>query len=273
MDTTLHDAVEHMIVRYHHGYQLVLLFDYDGTLVECRARPVQAKLPQTARHDLESLADLPRVTVGVVSGRELSELERMVGLPDLFYAGTDGLELELHRSRIVHPLVQHCAPLLAEVATRLKAVIQQFPQAWLERKPFGFTLHYQDLDPAAKSALQSRVEHELSAWGDRLHAVTGAAAIEITPNLGWNKGTAIEFLLQRLAPHPCLLFAGDESSDIEALWEVGIHNGITIGVGHSSPITAQYELSDCQAVHALLKDLCLALGCGGGPAASPACRK
>jgi len=102
--------------------------------------------------------------------------------------------------------------------------------------------------------------------------VTGAKVIEITPNLGWTKGTAIEFVLDQLAPEPCLLlFAGDESSDIEALWEVGIHNGITIGVGHPFPTTAQYELSDCLAVKEFLKNLCLALGCPGAASASPEC--
>jgi len=166
MNATLQDAVDHLISSYHHGYQLVLLFDYDGTLVEFRARPVQAKLPSGTRHHLEALSSLPRVTVGVVSGRELGELERMVGLPDLFYAGTDGLELEFHHQTVMHPLVEHSRQLLARVGSALKPVLEQFPGAWLERKRFGLALHYRQLDPRSESALQDRAERELNSWED-----------------------------------------------------------------------------------------------------------
>jgi len=260
MNATLPDALEHMLFMYHGGQQLVLLFDYDGALVEFRTRPRDAELPPQTRDHLAALADLPRVTVGVISGRELGELERLVGLPDLFYAGTDGLELEFERTTVTHPLIQHSRQLLAQVAGSLKPVIQNFPGTWLERKSFGLALHYRLLDPESEPRFQDSALRDLNAWEDRLHVITGAKVIEVTPNLGWTKGTAIEFVLDQLAPEPCLLlFAGDESSDIEAIWEVGIHNGITIGVGHPSPTTAQFELSDCRAVDGLLDDLCLAL--------------
>lgn len=269
MNSALHDAVEHLISGYLHGSQLVLLFDYDGALAEFRTRPVEAELPPSTRHDLETLASLPRVTVGVISGRELAELERVVGLADLYYAGTDGLELEFHHETITHPLVQHSRQLLAQVAIALNPVIQRFPGAWLERKRFGLAVHYRQLDPQAESEIERRTKRVLHGWAERLHVVTGAKVIEITPDLGWTKGTAIEFVLDQLPPEPCLLlFAGDDSSDVEAMWEVGIHDGITIGVGHALPTTAQFELQDCHAVGSLLNDLCHGLGCGGDSAAA-----
>jgi hypothetical protein len=72
----------------------------------------------------------------------------------------------------------------------------------------------------------------------------------------------VDLFLERLGRKPRLvIYAGDEASDLEVLWEVGLHDGITIGVGHSSPTFAQYELPDCQAVERVLEDLCAALGC------------
>jgi trehalose-6-phosphatase len=116
--------------------------------------------------------------------------------------------------------------------------------------------------------LQCCLEQELAKWGDRLHIVTGAKAIEIIPNLGWTKGTAVELFLQRLGSLPKrLIYVGDETCDLEVLWEVGLHHGITIGVGHSSPTTAQYKLQDAEAVEHLLENLCEALGRGAAPAA------
>ncbi len=105
-------------------------------------------------------------------------------------------------------------------------------------------------------------------WGDRLHIVTGSKAIEIIPNLGWTKGTAVELFLQRAGPKPYrLIYVGDETCDLEVLWEVGIRHGITIGVGHDYPTTAQFELRDAEAVEQLLEKLCEALGRGAAPAA------
>ncbi|HEY3967743.1 MAG TPA: trehalose-phosphatase [Planctomycetaceae bacterium] len=260
MNDSLHDALERMRAMYRRGHQLALLFDYDGSLTEFTARPAQATMPPATRRRLEALATLPGVTLGVISGRELDELERLVGIPDLFYAGTDGLELEYKRQTVTHPLVQHSIQLIGQIAGALERVLRDFPAAWLERKHFGLTLHYRQLDSQLVPELQSRVDRELKPWEGRLHLVTGAKAIEITPDLGWTKGTAIEFVLERLAPVPCCpLFAGDEASDIEAMWRVSIHGGVTIGVGHLQPTIAQFELSDTNAVLTLLDDFYLAL--------------
>ncbi len=79
-----------------------------------------------------------------------------------------------------------------------------------------------------------------------------------------NMNATLHDALDQLSPEPCrLLFAGDDSGDVEAMWQVGVHDGITIGVGHSLPITAEFELQDCHAVGVLLDDFCHALGCGG----------
>jgi len=206
------------------------------------------------------------VTVGVISGRELDELEGMVGLPGLYYAGSDGLELDYQGATVTHPLVQHGRRLVVEVNKAMELVLRDFPAVWLERKRFGLTVHFRQLDSDLVAVLQSRIDTELAFWEDRLHVVTGAKAIEIIPNLGWTKGTAVEFVLERLSPERSLaLFVGDEASDVEAMWSVSIRGGISVGVGRPQPTIAQFELSDTGAVLALLHELCLALRGGYVP--------
>ncbi len=72
-----------------------MLLDYDGTLTPIVDHPDQAGLSAAARQALASLAALPRVQVGVLSGRGLANLRSMVELPGLIYGGNSGLELEL----------------------------------------------------------------------------------------------------------------------------------------------------------------------------------
>lgn len=268
MNCTLDDALAGAVAEYLAGSRLVLLSDYDGTLTEFANRPQQAKLPAPTRVVLAMLAAQPRVTVGIISGRELDDLKQMIGLPGLFYAGTSGLECDLCGETASHPLLRHTFRLMSELEQALESLLNDFQGAWLERKQFGLTIHYREVDSLLVPFLQTDLEQELANWGDRLHIVTGAKAIEIIPNLGWTKGTAVELFLQRVGPRPHrLIYVGDETSDLEVLWEVGIHHGITIGVGHDWPTTAQYELPDSEAVEHLLENLCEALGRGTAPAA------
>ena len=81
MNGPLQGVLEWMLTQYRSDLQLVLLFDYDGTLAEFADDPSQALLPPATRRALEVLSTQPRVTVGVLSGRELEELKRMVNLP------------------------------------------------------------------------------------------------------------------------------------------------------------------------------------------------
>ena len=127
-------------------------------------------------------------------------------------------------------------------------------------------MHFREVDPQIVQALHEELDQKLALWNERLHVVTGAKAVEITPNLGWTKGTAVEFLLDHLGQKECIvLYAGDEAADVEALWNVSIHHGIAIGVGHSPCTTAEYNLADTHAVQHLLEDLGRSLGCGSSP--------
>jgi len=109
MAHALDTAVAELVARYRGGTALVLLFDYDGTLAPLAAHPTLARVPTGTRRALATLARRPRVTVGVVSSRGLADVERMLGLPGLVYAGSGGLELEIRGRSGVAPGADHLA--------------------------------------------------------------------------------------------------------------------------------------------------------------------
>jgi trehalose-phosphatase len=258
MNQAIHRTLSKLIDRYRSGDHLVVLLDYDGALTEFTARPWQATLPAVTRCQLDSLAELPRVTVGVISGRELRELEGMVGLPKLYYAGSDGLELDYHGSTVRHPLVEQGRQLVSEVAEALERALHDFPAVWLERKRFGLAVHFRDIDRQLIAVLRSRIDQELTPWQSRLHILTGEQVIEIVPALGWDRGTAVEFVIERLRPERAMaLFVGDEASDQEAMCCESVRGGISIGVGRKEPTIAQFELHDTGEVLDLLHELCV----------------
>ena len=82
--------------------RVLLVCDYDGTLTPIVARPETAILTEKTRCLLSILANMDRFVVGVISGRSLADLESMVAVPGLVYAGNDGLEIRGLGVEFVH---------------------------------------------------------------------------------------------------------------------------------------------------------------------------
>ena len=81
-------------------------------------------------------------------------------------------------------------------------------------------------------------------------------ALEITPDLGWNKGTAIQMILRHLGGDPHVaVYAGDGANDQEALQAVAAEGGYAIGIGPDVPPAAQYRLPDHAALVGFLGEL------------------
>ena len=97
-------------------HSLVLLFDYDGTLVPIVEHPSLAALSADTQHQLEQLALTPSIAIGVLSGRAIDDLRDRVGIEGAYYVGTSGLELSYGRS---HRRIQRPEPARAALAAAL----------------------------------------------------------------------------------------------------------------------------------------------------------
>jgi trehalose 6-phosphate phosphatase len=255
------DALLARLVETHRrGGQLVLLFDYDGTLVPLEAHPSLVRLDAATRELLGQLAGLPRVLVGILSGRMLDELAEMVSLADLCLAGTAGLELHLYGTRLANPQAERARSWVAHLAERLDGLPAAFPGVWLENKGLGLTVHYRDVPGNRVGLLRAEVERTVAALAWPFRLTDGPMAVEITPELGWNKGTAVERILDSLpAGDLCVLYAGDEANDADALETVVALGGIALGIGPRAPDAAQHRLADPAALIAMLQRLLAAL--------------
>ena len=92
-----------VLKRLKEAEQVLLLLDYDGTLTPIAAQPDLAVLGQKPRNTLLSLSQRDKFIVGIISGRSLSDISAMAGLPDLVYAGNHGLEISGPGLNFVHP--------------------------------------------------------------------------------------------------------------------------------------------------------------------------
>jgi trehalose-phosphatase len=253
MTSALDELLALMMNRYRRGQTLALLFDYDGTIVPLAAHPRLATMMPRTRRLLRQLVCRSRVVLGVISSRELGELRSLVSLKNIYYAGNSGLELDLRETRISHPGIQDCIPAIAELAGQLQKIIDNFPGAWLEGKMAGLTVHYRNIPDVQIPDLQSQVSKVSEPYLDRLRFTDGPKAIEIVPELGWDKGTAVKFILDHLGQDDLLpLYAGDAPNDDPAFEIVNGIGGICIGVGVEAPPFVHYCVADSAALLSFL---------------------
>ena len=256
-------ALDRLVSAYRGGRTLVLLFDYDGTLAPIVEHPRLAVLAPEKRRLLERLAELPRLAVGVLSGRSLADVTSMVGIPGLYYAGTGGMEIDLRGRRLRHPKEREAADLIAAAAERLRDVLDRWGGAWVERKPVGLTVHYRAVPADQMEELIRSVDRSLARWRTRLRTVSGPMAIEVLPADGWTKGVAVQFILDHVGQDAALpVYVGDEANDAEAFAFVAGRGGVTIGVGPQAPPAAACRLRDPGAVEELLAALLDSLAAG-----------
>jgi len=80
-----------LVSRQLAGRRPALFLDYGGTLAPIEDRPEDARLSDDMRLVLRDAAGL--MTVVVVSGRDIEKLSGSVGLPEVIYAGSHGMEI------------------------------------------------------------------------------------------------------------------------------------------------------------------------------------
>ena len=260
MPPVSHVILERLLAAYRRGERLVLVFDYDGTLTPLVAHPRLAQLDPALRDLLDRLAALPRVAVGVVSGRGLDDLIGMVGLEGLHYGGSTGLELELAGERLIPAEALDSRALLESLRAASASRLAVYPGAWVEEKPFGFTVHYRQLVSSRIDPLRTEIADLLEPHAASLHVLDGPLAIEVVPAIDRDKGTALRAIADHGGGEPAtVLYAGDAANDALALTVAAELGGIALGIGPEPPAVAEYRLSDPAALAELLAALAEAL--------------
>lgn len=246
--------IDRLAAAYQQDRRLVLAFDYDGTLTPFAARPELARLDPALRGVLARLAATPRVTVGVISGRVLADVKRMVGLPGLHYGGTLGLELDLRGRRLGLEPAAPPDPVVNALIAATEARLPAYPGAWVEKKAWGLTLHYRQAHPDQIGALQAEFMALLEPHAAALRVFQASTTIEVFLERGTDKGTALRAMIAHgdFARSPYALYAGDAANDAAALAAATELGGIALGIGPEPPAEAVYHLADPAALSAFL---------------------
>ena len=250
--TTRPRALEHVDeIARRLGAGLVSL-DYDGTLTPIVSRPEAADLSPRARAVLRRVSR--RRPVAVVSGRDLRDVQRRVGLARLAYAGSHGWEIAGPGGlEHVHPAGLAALPLLDAAERELAAAVAGIDGAQVERKRFSIAVHTRNVARDRVPEIQAAVAGTLRGRAG-LVATGGKEVLELRPAADWHKGRAVRWLAETLGPFPGVLHVGDDTTDEDVFRALG-DDGIGVHVGQGAGTAAGFVVADPGEVLALLEAL------------------
>jgi trehalose 6-phosphate phosphatase len=236
--------------------QPALFLDYDGTLSPIVANPGDAKLSNAMRATLTGLSGL--CTVAIISGRDLGDVRARVGIRGIWYAGGHGFDIGGPTGeRSTNQEARKYLSTLDAAEQALRDELASVSGCLVERKHFSIATHYRQVAPDDVEAVKQAVS-TIRARHPELRLTTGKKVLELQPDVDWDKGKALRWLLQVLhldAARFIPLYFGDDVTDEDAFRELEA-DGIGILVAQQQrPTRAAYRLDDPGAVEQFLNRL------------------
>ncbi|PSS36701.1 Trehalose-phosphate phosphatase [Actinidia chinensis var. chinensis] len=215
------------ITKASKGKQIVMFLDYDGTLSPIVEDPDRAFMSDAMRAAVRKLARY--FPTAIVSGRCRDKVYSFVRLAELYYAGSHGMDIKgpskgskyengAHQAVLFQPASEF-VPMINEVYKALLEKTKSTPGAKVEHNKFCVSVHFRCVDEKKWSELALQVRSVLKVY-PKLRLTQGRKVLEIRPTIKWDKGKALEFLLESLGFANCTdvfpVYIGDDRTDEDA---------------------------------------------------------
>ena len=237
-------------------HALAVFLDYDGTLTPIVSRPEQAVLSDSMRAVLRALAT--KLPVAILSGRDLEDVRRRVGIDAIVYAGSHGFDIAGPRG-LRRQTATESLPDLGMAEKELHEALDGISGARVERKRFSIAAHYRNVGENCVPEVQRLVE-AVAARHPELRRIDGKKVYELLPNVDWHKGKAVLWLLRTLdleGENVRPIYIGDDRTDEDAFGVLDLEErGVGVIVTeHPRQSAACYMLADSSEVELFLRSL------------------
>jgi alpha,alpha-trehalase len=231
-----------------------IFLDYDGTLTPIVSHPEKALLSDSMRQTLQEL--VLQAPVAILSGRDLDDVRQRVNIGAIVYAGSHGFDIAGSRG-LRKQVATQFLPELDIADKELGKQLAGIPGAHVERKRFSIAAHYRNVNESDVHKVERAVS-EVAARHRQLRKMDGKKVYELLPDIDWDKGKAVLWLLETLGLERAKvrpIYIGDDRTDEDAFRALG-QRGVGILVSEQPrPTAASYSLKDPTEVERFLREL------------------
>jgi len=232
------------------GKDVLLMLDYDGTLVPFKSRPEEALPGDELVILLKRLAGRPGLLLALLSGRSQPDLENLLPLKGVTMVFCHGAILKWPSGE------QEVAPLpagLSSITALAEEIAAKNEGFLIENKKYSLAIHYRLVEPSRARILleefKKRALHIIK--NQALELLEGEKVLEIRP-AGINKGEAAKKIMTAYQSH-YPIYLGDDTTDEDAFKAV---KGRGLGVlvrEENRPSFAVYHLAGWREAREFLR--------------------
>ena len=251
MSRYLFDHLDILGERITHAPSLIVFVNYDETLASLAGKAEQTELPPGMRQTLRALARMEKVEIAVFSGRNLADVQALVGVPNVMVAGNHGLEIQTPEYSFLEPAALARQGTLRELAANLTQKLQPIAGVRIDEKSLAIVVDYSQAGDTQVEEVR-RILHAALANASHPFVLTQAEkTYEIRPRVYWNKKDAVQWIRERIEGHEALtIYIGGDASDETAF--AALAEGITIRVDIVPESAAQYHVNEAHEVQEFL---------------------
>ena len=239
--------------RLRDAEDLLVLLDYDGTLVPYTATPELARPDPTLLELLAALAARPRTEIHLVSGRARETLEHWLGdLPIALHA-EHGFWSRLNGSHWT-PAADTNAAWREPALAILRDITARTPGSLIEVKSVALAWHYRmaDREAGERRANELRLHLTQLLSNQPVEILAGHKVVEIRP-YGIHKGRIVPPLSSDRLASTTVFAMGDDRTD-EDLFAALPPEAVSVKVG-PGPTRARFRVDGVPSARALLQSL------------------
>ncbi|XP_024371170.1 probable trehalose-phosphate phosphatase C [Physcomitrium patens] len=251
------------VVKLAKSKQIVVFLDYDGTLSPIVDNPDRALMSDEMRATVKELATC--FPTAIISGRARPKVYDFVQLSELYYAGSHGMDImgpaksssgfKVNGTRVkdkkgndvvfFQPASEYL-PMMDKVCSVLNDTIRTIKDARVEHNKYCLTVHFRLVKEELWETLATKVQNVLKDY-PMLSLTHGRKVLEVRPSIAWDKGKAVNYLLNSLgfadSSDVLPVYIGDDRTDEDAFKLLnGMKHGCSILVS-SIPKSTKAALS------------------------------
>jgi alpha,alpha-trehalose-phosphate synthase [UDP-forming]/trehalose-phosphatase len=224
-----------------------IFLDYDGTLTPIVESPEEAIISEDMRDLLQKLKD--KYTIAIISGRAIDNIKGMVGIENIIYAGNHGSEIWDGSRVFLSQDFSEVKSQLRDLLIILEEKLSHIPGVLIEDKGITASIHFRQVWAKDLGELFSIFWEETKNFEDTFRITSGKKVFEIRPVNAWNKGDAVEWIMEKFGNDSTPVYIGDDTTDEDAFRAIS-GKGLSVVVGGS--LEADYYVKNQEEVQAFL---------------------